>query len=184
MLNYCCIQDIDQFDAIVYPGTGNIDDNPNFLDPNGFDKIVGTRDDDLRLTPGSPGIDAGNNQGTPLDVHDINHDGDWNERIPWDVKERPRFINDPSILDTGQADPPDYLKVVDMGATEFTYLGDFNFNGMVDLTDLYLFSLAWLSRPTDFYWNNLCDLSIPADSYVNFSDFAVLAANWFSGKCP
>ena len=181
-VNYCCIQDANEFDENVYPGMGNIDDNPNFLDPNGYDAIAGTPDDDLRLTPDSPGIDAGNNLSTPKDEHDIDCDGDGNERIPWDVTRHPRFINDPSTIDTGQADPPEYLEVVDMGATEFTYLGDFNFNGMVDLTDLYLFSLAWLARPIDSHWNNLCDLSMPADSYVNFNDFAVLSAHWLSGK--
>ncbi|MCP4712709.1 MAG: hypothetical protein GY869_29125 [Planctomycetes bacterium] len=184
VINYCCIQDSDQYDANVYPGTNNIDDNPAFLDPNGYDKLAGTLDDDLRLTSGSPGIDAGNNQKILRDFHDIDHDGNWNEKTPWDVKEHPRFINDPSTADTGLDYPPDYLSVVDLGAMEFTYLGDFNFNGKVDLTDLYLFSLVWLSRPTDFYWNDLCDLSIPADSYVNLNDFAVLAANWLSGKVP
>ncbi len=34
-------------------GGGNIDANPLFVDPNGADNIVGTLNDDLRLSPGS-----------------------------------------------------------------------------------------------------------------------------------
>jgi len=40
-------------------GTGNIDDDPLFADPNGPDNIPGTEDDDLRLAPLSPCIDTG-----------------------------------------------------------------------------------------------------------------------------
>jgi len=41
-------------------GNGNIDDDPLFMDPNGADNILGTRDDNLRLLPDSPCIDTGN----------------------------------------------------------------------------------------------------------------------------
>ncbi|MGB2864176.1 MAG: right-handed parallel beta-helix repeat-containing protein, partial [Sedimentisphaerales bacterium] len=40
-------------------GTGNIDADPLFADPNGPDNIPGTEDDDLRLAPSSPCVDAG-----------------------------------------------------------------------------------------------------------------------------
>jgi len=40
-------------------GTGNIDEDPLFADPNGPDNIPGTEDDDLRLAPSSPSVDAG-----------------------------------------------------------------------------------------------------------------------------
>ncbi|MDI9430580.1 MAG: choice-of-anchor Q domain-containing protein [Planctomycetota bacterium] len=38
---------------------GNIDENPRFQDPLGVDGIAGTIDDDLRLSLGSPCLDAG-----------------------------------------------------------------------------------------------------------------------------
>jgi parallel beta-helix repeat protein len=42
-----------------WPGEGNIDADPCFVDPDGDDNIFGTEDDDLRLSTGSPCIDAG-----------------------------------------------------------------------------------------------------------------------------
>jgi parallel beta-helix repeat protein/predicted outer membrane repeat protein len=42
-----------------WPGDGNLDADPLFVDPQGPDKNAGTEDDDLRLAPLSPCIDAG-----------------------------------------------------------------------------------------------------------------------------
>ena len=48
-----------------YPGTGNINADPMFLDPDGLDNILGTEDDDLHLKSGSPCIDTGTATGAP-----------------------------------------------------------------------------------------------------------------------
>jgi hypothetical protein len=42
-------------------GGNNIDADPLFVDADGSDNVVGTEDDDLRLSAGSPCIDAGTN---------------------------------------------------------------------------------------------------------------------------
>jgi len=42
-------------------GDGNIDDDPLFVDSEGPDMLPGTEDDNLRLAPGSPTIDTGDN---------------------------------------------------------------------------------------------------------------------------
>ncbi|NIP25031.1 MAG: hypothetical protein GWN67_09725 [Phycisphaerae bacterium] len=42
-----------------WPGEGNMDVDPLFHDPDGVDDIPGTEDDNLRLSTGSPCIDAG-----------------------------------------------------------------------------------------------------------------------------
>jgi parallel beta-helix repeat protein/predicted outer membrane repeat protein len=42
-----------------WPGEGNIDSDPLFVDADGPDHIPGTQDDDFRLAPLSPCIDAG-----------------------------------------------------------------------------------------------------------------------------
>jgi hypothetical protein len=42
-----------------YTGIGNLNVNPMFVDADGPDNTVGTLDDDLRLMPGSPAIQAG-----------------------------------------------------------------------------------------------------------------------------
>jgi hypothetical protein len=44
----------------AFGGVGNIGQDPLFVDSIGADTIVGTPDDDLRLSNGSPAIDAGN----------------------------------------------------------------------------------------------------------------------------
>jgi predicted outer membrane repeat protein len=51
-----------------WAGTGNINANPLFVDANGPDNIAGTEDDNLRLLPGSPCIDAGDNAAVPVGI--------------------------------------------------------------------------------------------------------------------
>jgi len=48
-----------------YPGTGNINADPLFVDPDGPDNIPGNQDDDLHLRSGSPCIDSGTATGAP-----------------------------------------------------------------------------------------------------------------------
>lgn len=110
----------------VYSGTGNINQDPLFVQPPspGTDGLWGTEDDDygdLGLTAVSPAIDAGDNNMVPTGVTtDINGD--------------PRFVDVEYITDTGNGTPP----IVDMGACEaenlttytLTYMaGD---NGTID----------------------------------------------------
>jgi len=77
--------------------TGNIDEDPLFVDPNGTDGIIGTEDDNLRLSPGSPCIDAGDN--AVVDANSTDLDGNF------------RILDGD---DDGEA-------IVDMGAYEFFY---------------------------------------------------------------
>jgi hypothetical protein len=46
-----------------FPGGGNIDADPLFVNALGEDGITGTEDDDLRLVPGSPCVNSGNLEG-------------------------------------------------------------------------------------------------------------------------
>ena len=61
-----------------WPGTGNIDTNPLFVDAAGADNFIGTEDDNLRLLPDSPCIDAGDNSAIPAG---LTVDIDGNPRI-------------------------------------------------------------------------------------------------------
>jgi predicted outer membrane repeat protein len=87
-------------------GSGNIDADPQFTrDPSpGTDGVWGTADDDygnLQLQQTSPGIDAGDNTNMPTN-------------ITADIAGNPRFIDVPTIADTGNGTAP----IVDMGAYE------------------------------------------------------------------
>ena len=57
VVNHSCVEGWDG----SLSGVGVIDQNPLFVDPDGIDNIPGTVDDNLRLTGGSPAIDAGDN---------------------------------------------------------------------------------------------------------------------------
>ena len=82
---WCCVQG-------GHAGAGNIDKDPQLHD------VVGG---DLTLAPTSPCIDAGNNELVP-------------NGTTLDLGLQPRFIDDPSVPDTGAGDAP----IVDIGAYE------------------------------------------------------------------
>ncbi len=75
-----------------FPGLGNIDADPLFVDPD---------NGDVRLQPASPCIDAGDNTAVPAD-------------ITTDLDGNPRFLDVPETPDTGNGTLP----IVDMGAYE------------------------------------------------------------------
>ena len=102
-------------------GTGCIDADPRFVDPNGPDNDPNTwQDNDFRLLAFSPCIDAGDNASVPADTLDLDGDGDTAEATPWDLDQAPRFVDDPGMADTGNGTPP----IVDMGAYEFQEQSD------------------------------------------------------------
>jgi hypothetical protein len=70
-----------------WSGTGNIDADPLFAD------------DDLRLSTGSPCINAGSNAALPPDTADLDGDGDTTEPIPLDLDDNARIFN--SVVDMG-----------------------------------------------------------------------------------
>jgi parallel beta-helix repeat protein len=119
-INYCDVQggEVDVYRiepaALLDWGSGNINEDPLFADADGPDNTVGTEDDNLRLTNGSPCIDAADNTlaGTvPIDTNDLNEDGfaDVATAFPSDLDGRPRIVD-------GDCNDTD---IVDMGAYEF-----------------------------------------------------------------
>jgi hypothetical protein len=113
-----------------FPGEGNIDADPLFVDVDGPDDIPGTVDDDLRLRGGSPCIDAGDNSAVPI-AGFADFDGNY------------RFFDDPATVDTGLGAAP----IVDMGAFEFgstapPLWGDMNCDGVLDGFDVDPFVAA------------------------------------------
>jgi parallel beta-helix repeat protein len=135
-----------------WPGTGNIATDPMFVDPD---------NGDLRLSTGSPCIDAGHNWAI-AGLADTDLDG------------HPRFADGPGA-DSGCGVPV----VVDMGTYEFqgdpfpVQLGDIDGNGAVGVTDSLLILGAWGDCTEDCC---LADLDLDGD--VGISDFLILLAYW------
>jgi len=94
-------------------GVGNIGLDPGLADPDGIDDVPGTADDDLRLSPLSPAIDAGDAALLGADSVDLDCDGDLAEALPLDGDGRVRRVDDPAVVDAGGGAP-----APDMGAYE------------------------------------------------------------------
>jgi predicted outer membrane repeat protein len=164
VLSYCDVQG-------GWPGEGNIDADPLFIDADGPDHVPGTEDDNLRLAAGSPCIDAADNLAVPPDWADLDGDGDTTERTPLDLWGLPRFWDDPDTDDTGVADPPDYPAAVDMGAYEYHVPGDLDFDADIDGDDYWLFAAALPSCAGDPQYNPAADLDY--DGCVTLVDYQI-----------
>ena len=150
-----------------WPGEGNIDADPLFVDPD---------DGDYRLSAGSPCIDAAYNCALPLDKADLDSDGDTNELTSLDLDGGHRFVDDPHTADTGVGLVP----IVDMGAYEFPdgfgrCPGDLNGDHVVDQSDLGILLSAWLSSDEG-------DLN--CDGVTDHADLGILLADWGCGTGP
>ncbi len=93
-----------------WPGTGNKSADPLFVNA-----VLG----DLRLSSGSPAIDAGENASVTDDASDLDGDGDLIEAVPIDLDRHHRFYDDPVTADTGVAGNGHPDDIVDMGGYEF-----------------------------------------------------------------
>jgi hypothetical protein len=92
-----------------WPGQGNIDADPCFVEPGYWDANGAWVEGNYHLLPSSPCIDAGDNNSVPEDTADLDGDGNTTEPIPWDLDGNPR------IADSNN----DGKAVVDMGAYEY-----------------------------------------------------------------
>ena len=134
-----------------WEGEGNININPNFVDPDGPDGVIGTEDDNLHLIAGSPCIDAGDNTAvtelTDLDGHTRIVDGDC-----------------------------DGTATVDMGAYEFDwlYIGDLAGGCDINLED---FAVLAESFGQDDPAIDIAPYPA-ADGIIDFKELLILAEHW------
>ena len=115
-------------------GDGNIDADPLFVDADGPDDVTGTADDDLRLMPGSACTDIGDNDAVPPDTTDLDGDSYTAEPTPLDHGRLPRFVDDPTMPDSGNPGAPG-PPIVDMGAHESDPQGDYDQDGIMNGQD-------------------------------------------------
>lgn len=137
-------------------------EDPLFESPDGPDGIPANGDDNWRLGPGSPAIDAGANSAAL--------------GIQFDLDGRARRLDDPSVPDTGDGFGP----IVDRGPYEFEPVapacpGDIDGNGEVAFDDLLEVLSAWGICPG-------CPADLNFDDQVTFDDLLVVLSAW--GPCP
>jgi hypothetical protein len=69
-----------------------------------------------------------------------------------------------------------YTLWVTVDPIEGTAVGDFNYDGSVDSSDLGMMGAAWGSFEGDTNWNPICDLNL--DGTIDSSDLGALGAHW------
>jgi predicted outer membrane repeat protein len=166
-------------DSPLPAGVGNIIADPRFVNALGPDGVAGTEDDDLRLRPDSPCIDAGDTTALPADVFDLDNDGDSAEPLPLDLHGNRRALQTPATPDTGvPPDPPLPPAIVDMGAIEYRRPADIApeiGDGNVDVDDMIAVILGWgpcPPAPID------CRPDIDGDGEVGVSDLIAVILGW------
>jgi hypothetical protein len=87
-----------------FDGDGNIDADPQFVDPAGPDGVIGTADDDLQLLSTSPALSAADITVLPMDEYDLDEDGITDELIPLDLAGGSRIFG--GWLDIGAYEVP------------------------------------------------------------------------------
>ncbi len=92
----------------------NLDIQVVLADPDGPDDDPNTWEDNDYRTIDPRCVDAGSNENVPLDLVDLDGDGDANEPMPLDLHRVTRFADVASIADTGDGAAP----IVDIGAYE------------------------------------------------------------------
>ena len=112
-------------------GAGNINADPLFIDADGADNMVGTEDDDLRLSAGSPCIDRADSLSGGFVP-------------PVDLAGAARAVNDPATPDMGVG----LFTFLDMGAYEFQAEqadcpADLNGDGGTGAADLAQLLASW-----------------------------------------
>ncbi|MCZ6858098.1 MAG: hypothetical protein O7F70_08875 [Gemmatimonadetes bacterium] len=157
-------------------GGSNIEADPLFVDSEGPDGIPGTDDDDLRLQPDSPCIDAGFNNAVGQDVADLDDDGDSDEFTPFDLDGNPRFVHAPIDPHPGCG----VQAIVDMGAYEFQegtavqpVYADLDADGAVTMVDLLILLGNW--GPCE---EGCCLADLDIDGSVGILDLLSLLTNW------
>ncbi len=167
-VNLSCVE---THEANPWVGLKNIKLDPQFVDIDGANNNQGDLDDDLRLLPASPAVDAGGTGVLPADWCDVDADGNVLEFIQIDLDGHNRRVDVASAPDVGGNPSP----MPDMGAYEvqLSKLGDMDCDGDVDFFDIDPFvaalsgEAAYLGSFPSCFWLNA---DANGDGEVDFFD--------------
>ena len=169
-ITYTCIQNLN-----IYADNNNIDDDPQFVDDDGADNVVGTEDDNLRLQWDSPSIDTANNTPIPADAFDVNDDSDTSEKTP-DLDRKLRIAPPGGTADRGSFELRCYADCV----TSATFMPPPD--GTVDAADLAYLLGEWgsPSANTASCADTVTSATFapPPDGNVDAADLAALLGSW------
>lgn len=149
-------------------GSDNFGFDPLLIDPDGPDDVLGTPDDLPKPNRCmSPCSDTGGNSSIPLDIYDLDEDGNKTELLPIDFANQLRLYN---------------LRV-DIGAYEnneqICCVGDLDRDGDVDIADLAQLLAHYGMQTGAIYFDG--DLDFDGD--VDIADLAVLLS-MYGMLCP
>ena len=142
-----------------FPGTGNLNTDPLFIDANGSDDVAGTPDDDLHVVDFSPATDSGSNTS-------------WTVALTTDFAGFPRFTDNSNVPNGGEGRAP----IIDRGPYEWQpdrpacNFADLDCDGDVDGEDLGLLLGAWDTM------DDTADLD--DDGLVSGGDLGLLLGSW------
>lgn len=149
-ISFSCIQGLTN-----NAGASNIGLDPHFVDPLGPDGIAGTLDDDLRLQPDSPCIDAGSNPQLcgQLPQSHYGYFGNGCDFVT-DLDDHDRYVDNPASPDcAAPAVNCGTFPIIDIGAYEYPpgtppprVIGDLNCDGLVNAADAHAFAIAVTGR--------------------------------------
>lgn len=165
-----------------FPGTGNINADPLFVDASNPDPNLR----DYHLLPGSPCIDAGDNNLVPADTTDLDNDGNTTEPIPWDIDGDTRFDdgdnNGIAVVDMGS----DEVMIWD-GASGIGPGGPVTLNPGGGVNDpsieaLVAFFIYWASNANITVVETACDPHSPTDGFVALGTTLRIETNLTDGE--
>ncbi len=102
-VNFCVIQGF----SGLWGGTGNLAGDPGFIDAAGSDLLVGTLDDNIRITASSIAYNTGDATLRPADGADLDEDLDTLELLPLDLDGNDRVRGGQIDMGAYEADPGD-----------------------------------------------------------------------------
>jgi len=161
-----------------WPGTGNFAADPRFIDADGFDNVIGTADDNLRLCGASLGVDAADNTAVPADIADVDGDGNTAEIVSIDLVGAARMTG-------GTVDIGAYEGYFSGGACDapFCFYGDVNASGGVNFMDISAIVQVFKGLPTSITFADADIFPCGGNAMVNFQDVSADVAA-FKGTPP